>query len=140
MSDDPVHAFLRDYAAAVLARDLNAMVDLYAPDVQVFDSWDQWLHDGRDAWASLVKDWFDAIRDERVRLSATDVKSWRDGGAVAGGSALLEFAALDEAGMPLRALQNRLSVILRQHDGRWRVVHQHTSVPVDFNSQQVVRR
>ena len=111
MTDDPVHTFLRDYAAAVFDRDLQRFVDLYAEDVQ----------------------------DVRVRVTAKDVKTWHDA-HVAGGSATLAFAALDADGQPLRSTENRLTVLLRNEGGTWRVVHQHTSVPVDFQSKHVVSR
>jgi len=134
----PIHAFLRDYAAAVYERDLTRFMDLYSADMQVFDSWDRWQHDRR-AWADMAAGWFKGIRDVRVRVTAKDIASWCDD-QVAGGTATLEFAALDDSGKPLRATENRLTVVLRNENGRWRAVHQHTSVPVDFNSKQVVQR
>lgn len=139
MTEDPVHAFLRDYAAAVLDRDLPRFVDLYAEDMQVFDSWNRWEYVGREDWAGMISAWFEGIRDVRVRVMPKDVKTWTDA-HVAGGSATLEFAALDADGQPLRATENRLTVLLRNEGGTWRVVHQHTSVPVDFQSKQVVSR
>ncbi|RYG75707.1 MAG: DUF4440 domain-containing protein, partial [Alphaproteobacteria bacterium] len=50
----------------------------------------------------------------------------------------LEFAALDEAGEATKAIQNRMTVTMQREGDRWRVVHQHTSVPVDFQSKQVI--
>jgi ketosteroid isomerase-like protein len=138
MTDTPIHAFLRDYAAAVYERDLTRFMDLYTADMQVFDSWDRWQHD-RQAWAAMAAGWFEGIRDVRVRVTAKDIASWCDE-RVAGGAATLEFAALDETGKPLRATENRLTLVLRSENGRWRAVHQHTSVPVDFSSKQVVQR
>ena len=69
MTDDPIHAFLGDYAAAVLERDLARFLDLYAQDVQVFDSWDRWHYAGREDWGGMIAAWFDGIRDVRVNLS-----------------------------------------------------------------------
>ncbi|WP_431263937.1 YybH family protein [Roseateles chitinivorans] len=139
MTDDPVHTFLRDYAAAVLDRDLPRFLDLYTPDTQVFDSWDRWDYAGRDDWGGMIAAWFGGIQDVRVRVTSKDVKTWHDA-QMAGGSATLAFAALDADGQPLRATENRLTVLLRNDGGTWRAVHQHTSVPVDFQSKQVVSR
>lgn len=139
MTVDPVHTFLRDYAAAVFDRDLQRLVDLYAGDVLVFDSWNRWEYRGREDWAGMIAGWFEGIQDVRVRVTAKDVKTWHDA-QVAGGSATLEFAALDADGQPLRSTENRLTVLLRNDGGTWRVVHQHTSVPVDFESKQVATR
>ncbi len=139
MTDDPVHAFLARYATTVLDRDLEGHLDLYADDVHVFDSWNRWAYAGRADWGGMIACWFDGIRDVRVRVTATDVKTWNDTNT-AGGSATLEFAALGPDGLPLRSTENRLTVLLRNEAGTWRVVHQHTSVPVDFQSKQVVSR
>lgn len=139
MTDTPIHAFLRDYAAAVHDRDHARFMDLYAPDMQVFDSWDRWSYDSRVDWSGMIADWFEGIRDVRVRVTAKDVTSWPDA-SIAGGSATLEFAALDADGQPLRSTENRLTLVLRRDGDRWRAVHQHTSVPVDFQSKQVVAR
>lgn len=139
MTDDPIHFFLRDYAAAVLARDHARFMALYAEDLQVFDSWDRWEYAGLAEWSGMIAGWFEDIRDVRVRVTAKDVKSWGDG-AVAGGSATLEFAALDDQGQPSKSMENRLTVLLRRDPAGWRAVHQHTSVPVAFGSKQVVTR
>lgn len=137
MTPTPLHTFLHDYAAAVLAADLPRFMDLYADDTQVFDSWDCWSYDGAAPWRDMIQAWFSGISDVRVRVTAEDQRAWTDG-QLAGGSATLEFAALDASGQATRATKNRLTVILQQQDGRWRVVHQHTSVPVDFHSKQVI--
>jgi len=139
MTDDPIHAFLGDYAAAVLERDLARFLDLYAQDVQVFDSWDRWHYAGREDWGGMTAAWFDGIREVRVRVTATEVTTWCDT-QVAGGVATLAFTALDAGGEALRAIENRLTVLMRREQDRWRVVHQHSSVPVDFQSRQVVAR
>jgi ketosteroid isomerase-like protein len=34
-------------------------------------------------------------------------------------------------------MNNRITLILRKSGSTWKIVHQHTSAPVDFNSMQV---
>ncbi|MBO9685798.1 MAG: nuclear transport factor 2 family protein [Mitsuaria chitosanitabida] len=138
MSLDPVHAFLRDYAAAVHDRDLERFMALYADDLQVFDSWSTWEYRGADPWRQMAAAWFGGLGDERVRVTASEVVSWVDT-QVAGGSATWEFAAIDPSGKPLRSIENRLTVLLRKDGPQWRVVHQHTSVPIDFGTKHVAR-
>ncbi|MDH0866401.1 nuclear transport factor 2 family protein [Mitsuaria sp. GD03876] len=139
MTDTPIHAFLRDYAAAVFDRDHARFMALYAEDMHVFDSWDRWQCDSREDWSGMIAGWFEGIRDVRVRVTAKDVQAWGDA-SFAGGVATLEFAALDADGQPMRSTENRLTLLLRRDGDRWRAVHQHTSVPVDFQSKQVVQR
>lgn len=138
MIDEPVQTILSEYAAAVLKRDFPRFVVLYANDVHVFDSWDRWEYTGREAWASIIADWFSGIRDTRVCVTARDVQTWI-GADVAGGSATLEFAELDEHGRP-QPIENRQTVLLQCLQGRWLAMHPHTSVPVDFQSKHVAAR
>jgi len=50
----------------------------------------------------------------------------------------VRFAAVDAAGAELRALHNRVSLALRAQGGGWRVVHEHTSAPLDFESTKAM--
>jgi len=42
------------YAAAVLAKDVDAFMRLYHPTVRVFDAWGIWLYDGAPAWYTVA--------------------------------------------------------------------------------------
>lgn len=140
MNHTPLQQFLDAYAGAVRRRDRAGFLALYAPDVQVFDCWDTWAHEGRAAWARMVDAWFSSIEDDSVvAVSAHDVRPWAAGDR-AGGSARLRFAALDARGAELRSIESRLSVVLQRTDAGWQVVHEHTSVPVEFLSQRAVPR
>ena len=35
-------------------------------------------------------------------------------------------------------MQNRLTWVLKQKDGAWKIVHEHTSAPVDFETAKVI--
>jgi ketosteroid isomerase-like protein len=36
-------------------------------------------------------------------------------------------------------MRNRLTWVLRERDGAWKVVHEHTSVPLDFETKAMLR-
>jgi ketosteroid isomerase-like protein len=55
-------------------------------------------------------------------------------------TATVTYAALDETGAVLRSLEERLSWVLVKDDGRWRIVHQHTSCPARFDDHKVTLR
>ena len=130
MTDDhrPVRQLLADYAAAVLAKDVEAFVALYADDVQIFELWANWTHD-RASWREMATGWFAFLGEERSVVEAADVKC-SVSGDMAMLTASLTYRAVDPAGKELRALDNRLSWVLRERGGRWQVVHEHTSVPI----------
>jgi hypothetical protein len=59
------------YAAAVLAKDVDAFMRLYHPTVRVFDAWGVWLYDGAPAWRIAVEGWFSTHPMEEDRISST---------------------------------------------------------------------
>jgi uncharacterized protein (TIGR02246 family) len=119
---------LADYQAAVLAKDVDAFVAIYAEDAQIFELWGQWTHDIA-SWREMAQGWFAFLGDERSIVEAHDVRT-QVSGDMALLTASLTFRAVDPGGQPLRSLDNRLSWVLRERGGRWLVVHEHTSVPI----------
>ena len=126
----PVHQMLAAYQAAVLARDVEAFVALFADDVHIFDMWGQWSHDGIAAWRAMATGWFGSLGDERVVVEADDVRTTVSGD-MATLTAFLTFRAMAADGRELRSMNNRLSWVLREQAGRWKVVQEHTSIPID---------
>ena len=127
-ADQPIHAALAAYQAAVLAKDVDAFVSIYADDARIFELWGTWEHD-IGSWREMAKGWFAFLGDQRSVVTAHDVRT-QVAGDMAMLSASLTYAAVDAGGQPLRSLDNRLTWVLRQRDGRWQVVHEHTSVPL----------
>ena len=127
-ADRPIRQLLADYAAAVLAKDVEAFVALYADDALIYELWGQWTHDIA-SWREMAKGWFAFLGDQRSVVEAHDVRC-----SVSGDMALLTasltYRAVDASGQALRSLDNRLSWVLRDRGGRWQVVHEHTSVPI----------
>jgi ketosteroid isomerase-like protein len=52
--------------------------------------------------------------------------------------AFVTYRGLSAEGSELRAMHNRLTWALIRKDGVWKVVHEHTSAPVDFETSMVV--
>jgi len=130
--DQPLHQVLAAYQAAVLAKDVDAFVALYAEDVRIFELWGTWQHD-LASWREMAKGWFAFLGDERSVVEAHDVRT-RVTGDMALLTASLTYHAVDASGKELRSLDNRLSWVLQKLDGRWKVVHEHTSVPLEHGT------
>lgn len=136
-TDHPAAALLAAYQAAVYTKDVDAFAALYDDDVRIFDTWGRWSHDGLAAWRAMAVDWFASLGTERVRVDIDALQC--DGGADwAVGHAFLRFTAVSEQGEVLRSLDNRITLVLRQRGGRWKVVHEHGSSPADFTTQKVM--
>jgi uncharacterized protein (TIGR02246 family) len=129
-ADGPIHQALAAYRAAILAKDVEAFVALFADDVVVFDMWGPWSQEGIAAWRDMAAGWFGSLGEERVVVEADDVRT-SVSGDMATLTAFLTFRAIDAAGKELRSLNNRLSWVLREQAGRWKVVQEHTSIPID---------
>jgi uncharacterized protein (TIGR02246 family) len=129
-ADRPIRQTLAAYQAAVLAKDVEAFAALFADDVVVFDMWGPWSQEGIAAWRAMVAGWFGSLGEERVVVEADEVRT-SVAGDMATLTAFLTFRAIDANGSELRSLNNRLSWVLREQAGRWKVVQEHTSIPID---------
>jgi uncharacterized protein (TIGR02246 family) len=125
------------YRAAVLAKDTEAFVALYHEDIHVFDMWGATSLRGIAAWRAMATDWFGSLGSETVVVEATQVESTQ-AADLAFGHALLTFTARASDGTVLRSLSNRVTMGLRREDGIWRVLHQHTSAPIEPGSLKAI--
>jgi len=136
--DKPVLQVLDDYKAAVLAKSVDAFVALYDPNVLVFDMWGAWSYNGIAAWREMVEGWFCSLGTaERVIVEFSDAQTIVTG-ELAVVHAFVEYKAIDPNGVELRSMDNRLTMTLARNSDGWKIVHQHTSSPVDGGTAQVI--
>jgi uncharacterized protein (TIGR02246 family) len=133
---DPARQVLDAYRAAVLAKDVDALVALYDPDVRIFDMWGEWSYDDAAAWRKNVEGWFGSLGSETVGVDFDDVRTIASGDLVVA-QAFVTYRGLSAEGKELRAMQNRLTVTLAKKDGAWRIVHEHSSSPADLETGKV---
>lgn len=130
--DQAVAALIANYRQAVLARDVDAFMSMYDPDVQVFDTWGTWSYQGRDAWRQMIQGWFSSLGgQERIEVRVAELHI-TPGADLAVVTAAVSYASLNLEGRELRAMCNRLTWALRSQGGHWQILHEHTSVPVSF--------
>lgn len=135
--ENPIMRMLSAYGAAILAKDVDAFVALYDKDARVFDMWNEWSYDGVEAWREMATAWFHTLGDERVAVDVDDVRSIV-GHDVAAAHAFVTYKGLSADGKTLRAVRNRLTWTLRRSGGTWKIVHEHTSAPVDFGTSKLI--
>ncbi len=135
--DKSIERVLGVYAAAVLAKDVDAFMQLYDPAVRVFDAWGVWSYEGADAWRVAVEGWLGSLGDERLRVAFADVKTL-PGRDVTLVSAIVSYTSLSTTAEPLRSMHNRLSWGLRTSGHVLRIVHEHTSAPVGFEDMKAI--
>jgi uncharacterized protein (TIGR02246 family) len=127
-ADSPVRQCLAAYQAAVLVKDVEAFMAIYAVDARIFELWGCWEHDIA-SWREMARGWFAFLGDQRSVVEAHEIRT-QVSGDMALLTASLTYHAIDADGQALRSLDNRLSWVLREQAGRWLVVHEHTSVPL----------
>lgn len=130
---DPQEVFqqaLQRYREAVHAKDVAALVSLYDEDVSIFDTWGAWSLRGREAWQTLVADWFGSLGEEHVAVEFDQAGSV-DTAELVVGHAFVTYAAFSPQGERLRWLTNRMTLALRRQGEDWKIVHEHTSVPIE---------
>ncbi|HKI91565.1 MAG TPA: SgcJ/EcaC family oxidoreductase [Gaiellaceae bacterium] len=136
MGDEAIEELLEGYAAAVRAKDVDGFVSLYASDVRVFDMWGRWSYDGADSWRSMAAGWFGSLGDEQVAVEFEDVQTVV-ANDLAIAHAFVTYKGLSAEGAELRAMNNRLSWALQKTADGWKVIHEHSSAPVDFDTGKV---
>jgi uncharacterized protein (TIGR02246 family) len=132
----PEH-LLETYRRSVYEKDTAAFLSIFAGDVRVFDMWGRWQHRGLPEWRAMAEEWFGSLAAERVKVEFDEVES-QAGPDFLAVSAFVTYTAVSAAGVDLRSLQNRLTWIARREDDGWKIVHEHTSGPVDHATLKVL--
>jgi ketosteroid isomerase-like protein len=135
--ESQVRQAMETYRSAVLAQNAETLMHLYDPEVRVFDTWGVWSYEGAPAWRVAVEGWFSSLGTERVQVSFDEVQIL-GGQGFASMSAIVTYAAVSADGQALRALQNRISWVLRTRAHVLRIVHEHTSAPVGFDDAKAM--
>ena len=117
------------YKHAVHEKDVAAFLGLYHPSARVFDTWGVWSYEGEAARRKVIEQWFSSLGEESVavtfdRLQATVTSD------LAMLTARVIYAAISASGAELRSMQNRLTWVLKLEGGVWKILHEHTSVPI----------
>ena len=125
------------YETAVFAKDTEALLRLYDPNVRVFDAWGVWSHEGAAAWRTSVEGWFTSLCKERVKVTFENVNipGTRE---LASASAMVTYAGISAEGEPLRTMTNRITWVLRMTGHVCRIVHEHTSAPIGFEDMKAI--
>lgn len=128
---------IETYKSAVLAKNVDTFMHLYDPEVRVFDTWGTWSYEGAAAWRLAIEGWFSSLRGETVKVTFDDVKIIGEPGFAAM-SAVVTYAGISAQGQEIRAMQNRLSWVLKTRGHVMRIVHEHTSAPVGFEDAKAI--
>lgn len=135
--EQPIQQVFDAYKAAVFAKDVDAFVALYHEEVRVFDLWGTWSYNGIDAWRTMVAEWFGSLGSEQVVVEMDGVHTHVTND-LAVASAFISYTGVSAEGTALRTMHNRLTWALAPHGSGWKIIHEHSSAPVDPETLQVL--
>jgi uncharacterized protein (TIGR02246 family) len=131
MDEAQIRALESSFAAAVRARDLDAIMKVYSPDVLVFDVSPPRQYVGAAAYR---EDWkgFLGSSSGPIKFELTDLSVSADG-TLGYGHSIQHVVAKDAKGKESN-LTVRVTDVYRKIGGAWLIVHEHVSVPVDLDT------
>ena len=124
-----------NYAKAVNAKDLDNIMKAYVPDQSlfVFDAVPPRQYVGAAAYR---KDWqeFLGFLKGPVKFSISDLAIFTNGD-LGYSHSIQSVSSTDSKGQPI-VLNLRVTDVYKKIGGKWLIVHEHISVPVDFETQK----
>lgn len=120
---------LENYSRFVRSKDYEGFIDQYAPNLINYDLWQAAYHT-MSSWQTNIKKWFDGLGDEYVTVAFREITVYEstDTAFLHG---IISYQGHSKEGEVLRAMDNRLSWGLIYLENGWKIVHEHTSLPID---------
>ncbi len=132
-SEAQIKALEDQFAAAFIAKDVDAIMKLYVPDESlfVFDVGVPRQHVGANDYR---KDWVDFLGTFKgpIKFELSDLSITADG-SLGFGHSIQHITGTDTKGKPVD-FTVRVTDGYRKIDGKWLIVQEHVSVPVNFDT------
>jgi ketosteroid isomerase-like protein len=132
-----IHALLNDALSAFKAKDLDKMMSFYehSADLVAFDVIPPLQYTGWDAYKKDFADFF-ALFDGPINDEASDMAIAAEGNM--GYSRMVEHVTgKGKNGQPMDMVV-RVTDVYRKTNGKWHIIHEHVSVPVDLDTGKAV--
>ena len=126
---------LKDYEKAFRAKDLDGIMAIYDPDVVAYDITPPLRYEGAAAYRKSWQQFLETY-DGPLEMEIRDLKL-SFSGAVAVTYNLERFSGKLKGGEHSE-IWVRVTDVYSKKDGKWRIVHEHASVPVDFATGKAV--
>ena len=135
--EQAIRALEDQFAAAASAKNLDGIMKVYIPgnELFVFDVGVPRQHVG---WDDYKKDWQDflGLYPGPIKFTISDLSIVTDG-KIAYSHSIQHLSGTMTDGSP-SDLTVRLTDVYRKIDGKWLIVQEHVSVPIDFTSGKPV--
>jgi uncharacterized protein (TIGR02246 family) len=130
-SHTAVRALLEERSAAALAKDLDRLVSLYAPDVVYFDVVPGLQYTGAAVLRDRFAGWFSAFAGP-ITIALRDVTILESGDLAV--AHMLNHTSGTLMNGQAVSYWVRATVCCQRSGARWLITHEHVSLPVDVAS------
>jgi ketosteroid isomerase-like protein len=129
--------FFSIYKQSAWEKDTESMTGLYDDNVVIFDMWEKGFQKGLEEWSIVIQDWLGSLGEEKVNVIFEMIEI-HEGDKVGLGSAVITYQAISLDNTILRSMRNRITLgFVKKKDG-WKVVHQHTSSPINSELEAIL--
>lgn len=125
------------YKQSAWEKDTESMIGLYDDNVVIFDMWQEGYQTGLAEWSIAIKDWLGSLGEENVNVIFEMIEI-HEGDNVGFGSALVTFQAISIDNTIIRSMKNRITLGFVKERDLWKVVHQHTSAPINSDLEAIL--
>ncbi len=132
-----IQDFFTIYKQTTWEKDTEQMIALYHKDVVIFDMWEYGYQTGLATWSMVIKDWLGSLGEEKVKVLFEMIAIQEDGD-IGFASALITYQAISPDNTIIRSMKNRITLGFSRGEGNWKVIHQHTSAPLDGDLQGIL--
>jgi uncharacterized protein (TIGR02246 family) len=129
-----VQSVIDRYVEAVKASDADALLALYADDVHVFDLMLPFERQGIESGREMIEAWLNEGGEQDCSIEDLHVI---EEGDLAVARASIRYGYSGEDGTK-HTMWNRATWTFRRIDGDWKIVGEHTSVPLSEPDMQPV--
>ena len=126
------------YKEAVLKKDAALFASIFDDSIHVFDLW-EWTFEGLPAWRQMAEGWFEWLgkSNETCVVEFSDIQV-TEAGDMGYAHAVVKYTGISATGERLRSLFNRFTWVALRKNGEWKIIHEHTSGPVDRDTMKVI--
>ena len=133
MANTTVKNVIDRYMAAVKASDADDLLALYADDVHVFDMMEPFERHGSESGREMLQAWLgDESATQHCAIEDLHVV---ESGDLAAARAAVRYGVTMADGTN-HTMWNRATWTLQRIDGEWKIVTEHTSVPLGEEDMQ----
>ncbi|REG92978.1 nuclear transport factor 2 family protein [Flavobacterium aquicola] len=125
------------YKQSVWEKNTQSLIELYHDNVVIFDMWEHGYQTGITAWSAAIKDWLGSLGEERVNVIFEMIEI-HEGDNAGFGSAVITFQAISATNTIIRSMRNRITVGFAKENEQWKVIHQHTSAPINSSLEAIL--